>query len=147
VVDGVALRLRLPAEQALYGGVMPIGVRTISFHPQPASQQPATQGRSKAALMANAGTMQGWHGPLARPAGLPARLSGAGRTVGNGFRRQTERLTRSVRRVAGWHGPVARATLVCNRSIMPLSSAPASNASTPLPPLPFAFRTLISSRV
>jgi len=147
VVDGVALRLRLPAEQALYGGVMPIGVRTISFHPQPASQQPATQGRSKAALMANAGTMQGWHGPLARPAGLPARLSGAGRTVGNGLRMQTERLTRSVRRVAGRHGPVARATLVCNRLIMPLSSAPASNASTPLPPLPFAFRTLISSRV
>jgi hypothetical protein len=49
----------------------------------------------------------------------PARLSGAGRTVGNGLRRQTERLTRSVRRVAGRYGPVARATLVCNRSLMP----------------------------
>jgi len=43
------------------------------------------------------------------PAGLPARLSGAGRTVGNGLRRQKERLTRSVRRVAGRYGPVARA--------------------------------------
>jgi len=30
VVDGVALRLRLPAEQALCGGVMPIAVRVIS---------------------------------------------------------------------------------------------------------------------
>ena len=69
--------------------------------------------------MAKAWTLQGWHGPLARPAGLPARLSGAGRTVGNGLRRQTERLTRTVRRVAGQYGPVARATLVCNRSLMP----------------------------
>jgi hypothetical protein len=54
--------------------------------------------------------MQGGHGPLARPAGLPARLSGAGRTVGNGLRMQTERLTRTVR--------------VCNRSVMPDFSAP-----------------------
>ena len=68
--------------------------------------------------MAKAWTLQGWQGPLARPAGLPARRSGAGRTVGNGLRRQIERLTRSVRRVAGRHGPVARATLVCNRSLM-----------------------------
>jgi len=43
--------------------------------------------------------------------------------MGNGLRMQTERLTRSVRRVAGRYGPVARGTLVCNRSIM-LSSAP-----------------------
>ena len=51
-------------------------------------------------------TLQGWYGPLARPAELPARLSGAGRTVGNGLRMQTERLTRSVRRVAGqWPVP------------------------------------------
>jgi len=55
-----------------------------------------------------------WHGPLARPAGLPARLSGAGRAVGNGLRMPKERLTRSVQRVAGRYGPVARATLVCN---------------------------------
>ena len=68
--------------------------------------------------MAKAWTLQGWQGPLARPAGLPARLSGAGRTVGNGLRRQIERLTRSVRRVAGRHGPVARATRVCNRALM-----------------------------
>jgi len=54
--------------------------------------------------------MQRWHGPLARPAGLPARLSGAGRTVGSGLRLQTERLTRSVRRVPGRYGPVARAS-------------------------------------
>ena len=74
-------------------------------------------GRSKVALMAKAWTTQGWHGPLARPAGLPARRSGAGRTVGNDLRMQTERLTRSVRRVAGRYGPVARATLVCNRSL------------------------------
>ena len=32
--------------------------------------------------MANAWILPGWHGPLARPAGLPARLSGAGRTGG-----------------------------------------------------------------
>jgi len=39
------------------------------------------QGRStKVALMAKAWTMQGGHGPLARPAGLPARLSGERRT-------------------------------------------------------------------
>jgi len=68
--------------------------------------------------------MQGWHGPLARPAGLPARLSGAGRTVGNGLRMPKERLTRSVRRVAGRYGPVARATLVCNRSLKPDFRAP-----------------------
>jgi len=61
--------------------------------------------------MAKAWTIPGWHGPLARPAGLPARLSGEGRTVGNGLRMQKERLTRSVRRVAGRYGPVARATL------------------------------------
>jgi len=78
------------------------------------------QGRSKVALMAKAWTMQGWHGPLARPAGLPARLSGAGRTEGNGLRMPKERLTRSVRRVAGRYGPVARATPVCIRLIMPL---------------------------
>jgi len=61
----------------------------------------------------------GGHGPLARPAGLPARLSGAGRTVGNGLRMQKERLTRSVRRVAGRYGPVARATLC----LQPLDNA------------------------
>jgi len=66
----------------------------------------------------------GGHGPLARPAGLPARLSGAGRTVGNGLRMQKERLTRSVRRVAGRYGPVARTVRVCNRSAMPDFSAP-----------------------
>ena len=85
-----------------------------------------SQGRFKVALMAKAWTMQGWHGPLARPAGLPARLSGAGRTVGNGLRMQIERLTRSVRRGAGRYGPVARATLVCNRSLMPDFRAPLS---------------------
>jgi len=37
------------------------------------------------------------------------RLSGAGRSEGNGLRWPTERLTRSVRRVAGRYGPVARA--------------------------------------
>jgi hypothetical protein len=71
-----------------------------------------SQGRFKVALMAKAWTMQGWHGPLARPAGLPARLSGAGRTVGNGLRMQIERLTRT--------------TLVCNRSLMPDFRAPLS---------------------
>ena len=88
------------------------------------TQAGVLQGRSKVALMAKAWTLQGWHRPLARPAGLPARLRGAGRTVGNGLRRQTERLTRSVRRVAGRYGPVARATRVCNRAIMPDFRAP-----------------------
>ena len=74
--------------------------------------------------MAKAWTLQGGHGPLARTAGLPARRSGAGRTLGNGLRMQKERLTRSVRRVAGRYGPVARATLVCNRAIMPDFRAP-----------------------
>jgi len=68
------------------------------------------------------------HAGVVRAAGpscrLPARLSGEGRTVGNGLRMQTERLTRSVRRVAGRYGPVARATLVCNRSIMPALERP-----------------------
>ena len=59
---------------------------------------------------ANAWTRPGWNGPLARPAGLPARLSGEGRTGGTGLRWQKELLTRSVRRVAGRYGPVARAT-------------------------------------
>ena len=68
--------------------------------------------------MANAWILPGWHGPLARPAGLPARLSGAGRTGENNLRWQKERLTRSVRRVAGRYGPLARATLVSKRSIM-----------------------------
>ena len=75
--------------------------------------------------------MQGWHGPLARPAGLPARLSGAGRTGGNGLRMQKKRLTRSVRRVAGRYGPVARATFVCNRSLMPDYRAPLGRAAGP----------------
>jgi len=44
--------------------------------------------------------------------------------------RQIERLTRSVRRVAGRHGPVARATLVCNRSLMPDFGAPLASAPT-----------------
>ena len=44
--------------------------------------------------MAKAWTLPGWHGPLARPAGLPARLSGAGLTVGNGLRLPKKRLTR-----------------------------------------------------
>jgi len=39
--------------------------------------------------------------------------------MGNGLRMQTERLTRSVRRVAGRYGPVARTTPVCNRLKMP----------------------------
>ena len=73
--------------------------------------------------MANAWTMRG-DGPVARPAGRPARLSGEGGTVGNGLRMPKERLTRSVRRVAGRYGPVARATLVCNRLIMPDFRAP-----------------------
>ena len=35
VVDEVALRLRLPAKQALYGDAMPIGLRMFpSPHPQ-----------------------------------------------------------------------------------------------------------------
>ena len=34
VVDGVALRLRLPAEQALCGDALPIGTRMISFPAQ-----------------------------------------------------------------------------------------------------------------
>ena len=59
---------------------------------------------------ANAWTRPGWNGPLARPAGLPARLSGEGRTGGTGLRWQKERLTRTVRRVAGRYGPVPRAT-------------------------------------
>ena len=59
---------------------------------------------------ANAWTRPGWNGPLARPAGLPARLSGEGRTGGTGLRWQKELLTRSVRRVAGRYGPVDRAT-------------------------------------
>ena len=66
--------------------------------------------------MANAWPMPGWYGTLAR---LPARLSGAGRSAGNGVRLQTERLTRSVRRVAGRYGPVARATHDCKHAIMP----------------------------
>jgi len=41
---------------------------------------------------------------------LESEMLLAGRTVGNGLRRQTERRTRSVRRVAGRYGPVARAT-------------------------------------
>jgi len=84
---------------------------------------PPAPGRAKVHPMANAWTMPGWHGPPARPAGLPARLSGAGRTGGNALRMPKERLTRSVRRGAGRYGPVARAPLVCNRSIMPDFSA------------------------
>ena len=88
-------------------------------------------GRSRGGAFENYGDWQGvgkatpdkictrwWPARHAR-SDAPARLSGAGRTVGNGLRRQTERLTRSVRRVAGRYGPVARATLVCNRSLMP----------------------------
>jgi len=48
------------------------------------------------------------------------RRSGAGRSAGNGVGWQTERLTRSVRRVAGRYGPVARATHACKRALMPL---------------------------
>ena len=44
----------------------------------------------------------------------------AERSAGNGVGWQTERLTRSVRRVAGRYGPVARATHACKRALMPL---------------------------
>jgi len=72
--------------------------------------------------------MLGWHGPPARPAGLPARLSGAGRSAGNGVRLQAGNLTRSVRRVAGRYRPVARATLFSlrkDRVQMPPRARPA----------------------
>ena len=87
--------------------------------------------------MANAWTMPGWNGPLAHPAGLPARLSGEGRTVGTGLRWQKERLTRSVRRVAGRYGPVARATFYF--AVIPQKRLPAEPVArhnpSPLTPI------------
>jgi len=51
--------------------------------------------------------LPGWHGPLVRPAGLPARQSRAGPSGNKG--NPLENHTRSVRRVTGQYGPVARA--------------------------------------